>query len=177
MKAWSKTVLDKDVVLRFKKLGDMGEFLAERLLEEVGFSQIKNLNKTRQNTKCFDLIAKRGAQSYAISVKTRNRFENSIAGEKLNTRYKLTDNPELFEAEAQKYTSCAAWLAVPVDINKGTLDAFFGTLQNLKGNKKGILISPKSIEKYEQLALQRRFSDMGISDVEIATLINIYQRK
>jgi len=36
-----------------------------------------------------------------ISVKAKNRFKNSIAGKKLNSRYKLTDDPILFEKEAR----------------------------------------------------------------------------
>jgi len=75
-KAWQGSVFDKSVTRRFKKLGDFGEYLAESLLEKAGFTQIVNLNKKITNTPFFDLTAKRGGYSYAISVKARNRFEN-----------------------------------------------------------------------------------------------------
>ncbi len=177
-KAWQKTVLDKDVTIRFKKLGDLGEYLAGMVLAKAGFRQIVNLNKERKNTKYFDLTARRGRQSFAISVKARNRFENSVAGKKLNSRYKLTDDPAIFESEArEKYRSMPAWIAIPFYIEQGTFDAYFGQLQDLKGNRKGIVINAKAIKMYEVLAKQKKFDGMDISKREVQQLKNRYTRR
>lgn len=138
-KAWQGSVFDKSVTLRFKKLGDLGEYLAESLLAKAGFTQTVNLNKKITNTQYFDLTANCGGYSYAISVKARNRFENSTAGVKLNTRYKLTDDPILFEKEARNlYSSIPAWIAIAIDIDNNFYNAYFGRLQDLSGNRKGI---------------------------------------
>lgn len=173
-----KSIIDKNVTARFKKLGDLGENIAETLLLRAGFEQIINLNKERRNTKYFDLTAKRGSQSFAISVKARNRFENSVAGEKLNSRYKLTDNPVLFEAEAREiYNSIPAWIAIPIDIKAGTFDAYFGELKDLKGNKKGIIISSQAISQYEILAHGEAVENIGIQKEDLVSLQNKYVRK
>src|SRR3990172_9439143 len=90
-KAWQYSRLDKSVTIRFKKIGNLGEYLAGKLLQESGFKNIKDLNKEESaNTQDFDFIAERNNIKYAISVKTRNKYENSVAGPKLNSRYKLT---------------------------------------------------------------------------------------
>ena len=176
--SWHGSIIDKNVTARFKKLGDLGENIAESLLLRAGFEQIINLNKERQNTKSFDLTAKRGGQSFAISVKARNKFENSVAGVKLNSRYKLTDNPELFESEAQEiYNSIPAWIAIPIDIKAGTFDAYFGELKDLKGNKKGIIISSQAISHYETLAQREAVESIGIQKEDLVLLQNKYERK
>lgn len=175
-KAWQGSVFDKDVTIRVKKLGDLGEYLAEILLTKKGFTEIANLNKKKNNTKYFDMTAKRGDQSFAISVKARNRFENSVAGVKLNSRYKLTDDPALFEKEAsEKYSSIASWIALSLDIDRGTFDAFFGRLQDLSGNRKGIIMTPEATAMYESLASQEQLDKMGLSTEELKSLINKYK--
>lgn len=177
-RAWYKSFLDKSTVHRFKKIGDLGEYLAGLLLAKAGFEQIVNLNNEKKNTKYFDLIANRDNQSFAISVKARNKFENSVAGEKLNARYKLTDNPKLFEIEAREtYDSLPAWLVIPIDVDLGTFDAYFGQLKDLRGNKKGISLSPDATKRYESLAWQESFDNVGISKEEIQMLKNKYARR
>ena len=177
-KAWQKTVLDKNVTRRFKKLGDLGESLAETLLGEKGFKQIVNLNKEKRNTKFFDLIAKRGNQAFAISVKARNKFENSVAGKKLNSRYKLTSDPKQFEAEAREvYQSLSAWVAISLDFDRGLFDAYFGLLSDLEGNRKGIVMSPQATERYEILAKLKKFDETDVSAEEMQSLKNRYKRR
>ena len=177
-KAWQGSVFDKSVTLRFKKLGDLGEYLSEMLLESAGFTQIVNLNKKINNTQYFDITAKRDGTSYAISVKTRNRMENSTAGIKLNTRYKLTDDPILFEKEARSiYSSTPAWIAIAVDIDKNFFNAYFGRLQDLSGNRKGINMTPDATAAYEVLAERARLTEIGLSSEELMSLKNKYERR
>lgn len=175
-KSWQYSKLDKHVTVRFKKLGDLGEFLAEELLNESGFKNVKNLNKAEfLNNPFFDIYAERDRYKYAISVKTRNKYENSVAGIKLNSRYKLTDDPKKFVEEARsKYNSEAAWVAISADIDKGVFDAYFGTLLSLFGNRKGINMSRSAVEGYEHLALLRSFEEMGIPKKEYLCLENTY---
>jgi Holliday junction resolvase-like predicted endonuclease len=177
-KSWQGTVLDKEVNRRFRKLGDLGEYLAEKLLVKAGFKNVVNLNKEiRHNTKYFDLVAKRGNQPYAISVKARNRLENSKAGIRLNSRYKLTNDPDLFESEAREKHNCLpAWVAISLDIDAGVFDAYFGLLSDLEGNRKGIVMSLQATKRYESLAKQTRFDQMDILEANIETLKNIYNR-
>lgn len=178
-KSWQGTVLDKGVTRRFKKLGDLGEYLAEKLLVKAGFKNVVNLNKEiRHNAKYFDLTAKRESQSYAISVKARNKFENSTAGKRLNSRYKLTNDPDQFESEAKEKHNCLpAWVAISLDIDAGVFDAYFGLLSDLEGNRKGIVISPQATKRYESLAKQNKFDQMDILEANIEALKNIYKRQ
>jgi len=124
------------------------------------------------------LIAERDKQAFAISVKARNKFENSIAGKKLNSRYKLTDDPQRFELEAkQKYRCLASWIAISLDFDAGFFDAYFGVINDLEGNRKGIVMSPEATEKYKALARFRSLAQMGISVDQMQSLKNVYKRK
>lgn len=176
-KAWQYTKMDKQVVVRVKKLGDLGELLTSSLLRKNGFKKVKNLNKTFSNTPLFDFYAEKGKHKYAISVKTRNEYENSVAGRRLNSRYTLTKNPKQDEDTARvKYNSEAAWIAIPVDIDRGVFSAYFGTLSILSGNKKGIIMSLDAKNEYECLASDERFENHGISKKEYSCLKNEYNR-
>ena len=177
-KAWQYSRLDKSVTIRFKKIGNLGEYLAGKLLQESGFENIKDLNKEESaNTQDFDFIAKRNNIKYAISVKTRNKYENSVAGPKLNSRYKLTNDPINFAREAKgKYNSEAAWIAISLEIDTGVFNAYFGVLSDLNGNQKGINMSQEATRKYEQLALLRKFEDMGLTKSDYDGLKNEYKR-
>ncbi len=177
-RAWQGSIIDKSVSLRFKKLGDLGEVLAQQLLQTAGFSEITNLNKNKKNTKSFDITAVRGNESFAISVKARNKYENSIAGKKLNSRYKLTDDPELFKAEAKEiFDSHPAWVTISLNFDEGIFDSYFGLLSDLHGNKKGISMTQKNVERYEILAKQESIKVLGISISEMEFLKNKYVRR
>ena len=177
-KAWQYSKLDKHVSQRFKKLGDLGEFLAEQLLKENGFTNVRNLNiEKNKNVKDFDIYAERKKQKYVISVKTRNKYENSKAGPRLNSRYKLCDDPNEFENEARKkYNSNSAWVTISVEIDKGIFEAYFGTLDMIEGNRKGIVMSDIAKEKYEKLAYLRRFEEYSILKEEYLPLKNVYKK-
>ena len=177
-KAWQYSGLDKSVTIRFKKIGNLGEYLAGKFLKESGFKNIKDLNKEESaNTKDFDFIAERNKIKYAISVKTRNKYENSAAGLKLNSRYKLTKDPVNFAKDAKKkYNSEAAWIVISLEIDKGVFNAYFGVLSDLNGNHKGINMSQEATRKYEKLALLRKFEDMGLTKSDYEGLKNEYKR-
>ena len=138
-KAWQYSKLDKKVTDRFKKLGNLGEYVAADLLKQAGFKNVENLNQTASaNVRFFDLRAERDKKKYVISVKARNKYENSAAGRKPNGRYNLFSDPKAASNDARlTYNSDAAWVAVAIDVKKGTFDAYFGTLSMLEGNKKG----------------------------------------
>lgn len=178
-KSWQYSIFDKQVTARFKKLGDIGEHISEILLKEAGFKNIKNLNKIdSSNTPFYDIYAERGRNKYVISVKTRNKYENSIAGKRINSRYKLTDNPKLFSEEARlKYHSEPAWIAIAVETDKGTFDAYFGTLYMLEGNQKGIGMNEQTTSSYERLAFCRPFEKMGINKKDYVHLKNEYKQR
>src|SRR3972149_6111374 len=68
-KAWQYSRLDKSVTIRFKKIGNLGEYLAGKLLQESGFKNIKDLNKEESaNTKDFDFIAERNNIKYSLNL-------------------------------------------------------------------------------------------------------------
>ena len=177
-KAWQYSTLDKSVTKRFKKIGNLGEYLAGRLLLENGFKNIRDLNREdSSNTADFDFTAERKGIKYAISVKARNKYENSAAGPKLNSRYKLTNDPIRFAEDAKRrYQSVASWITISLEIDKGIFSAYFGTLPDLSGNQKGINMSQEAIRKYEQLALLRKFENMGLSKSDYNGLKNVYKR-
>ncbi len=178
-KAWQHSQLDGSVIDRFKKVGKLGEYIAEILLKDANFNNVENLNKDRKNTPDFDLYAEKGRFKYAISVKTRNKYENPAHGIKLNSRYKLTDNPKKFEEEAYKrFKAIPSFVAIAMNIDSGNFDAYFGRLQDIKkGNKKGILMSEKNLENYQCLTSNKAITDMGITKEEYVKLKNEYKKR
>ena len=177
-KAWQHSQLDGSVTERFRKLGKLGEYIAEILLKDANFNNVENLNKERENTPDFDLYAEKGHFKYAISVKTRNKYENSASGIKLNSRYKLTDNPKKFEEEAYKrFKAIPSFIAIAINVDSGTFDAYFGRLQDIRGNKKGIPMTEKALENYECLTSNKAITDMGITKEEYVKLKNEYKKR
>ena len=81
------SVLDKGTALRAKELGTLGESIAPLYLERAGFTSIRNLNDIKTNYPYADVVATRNGITYAISIKTRNKYEARTG--KLNARYKL----------------------------------------------------------------------------------------
>lgn len=178
-KAWQYSKLDKKVTDRFKKLGDLGEYVAADLLKQAGFKNVENLNQTASaNVRFFDLRAERDKKKYVISVKARNKYENSAAGIKLNGRYKLFSDPNVVSDDARiKYKSEAAWVAIAIDVENGTFDAYFGMLSMLEGNKKGIPMSSKAIQSYERLVFCCPFEKIGVPKGEYRKLANTYKQR
>ena len=172
--AWEHSVLDKEVAARWTRLGHLGEFLAIKLLKKAGFSEIRNLNEEQKN-KCYaDIYAKRDTKAYVISVKTRNKYENNGT---LNSRYKLGANCYTKSETAEKdLNSEAAWIAIAIDVNTGTFDAYFGTLKSLNGNT-GELMTARATSKYERLAWKEKLEDHGIEKSIYKDLKNIYRRR
>ena len=173
-KSWGHSRFDKAVADRMKSLGNLGEYLAEELLKEAKFKNIKNLNSEKVNFPYADIYAERDGHKYCISVKTRNKKENNG---NLNSRYKLGKEWERLSQEAEaEHSAIAAWVTVACDIDNGTFDAFFGLLTDLGGNS-GIKMTQEATRDYEQLAFCRRFEKMGISEEAYKLLKNKYKSK
>ena len=93
-----------------KYLGELGEFLAIKALVDQRFDKIVNLNDQKMNEKFADIICEKNGKGYAVSVKSRNKFQ--LSG-KLNTRYNLGSNADLkAKYIAEKYDAEPYWLAV-----------------------------------------------------------------
>jgi hypothetical protein len=69
------SILNKQTALRAKELGALGEAMAPRYLCRAGFTELLDLNLMRRNFPFADVVATRAGISYAISVKTRNKYE------------------------------------------------------------------------------------------------------
>ncbi|MEK6646090.1 MAG: hypothetical protein AABY84_05395 [Candidatus Firestonebacteria bacterium] len=171
--AWQYSALDKGVTDRFKKIGDLGESLAEKLLKKNGFKNVKNLNKTtKNNNKYADIFAEHGNQAYVISVKTRNKFENTG---RLNSRYKLGKDCYEFAKQAEtEHRAKAAWVTISLDIDKKIFDAYFGLLSDLEGNT-GVLMTPDATRNYKCLAFHYLFEKMGLTEDKYVHLKNTYK--
>ena len=172
--AWEYSKIDREVTTRWKKMGDFGEYVAEKLLSEHGFTEIRNLNKERRNNLFADIYAVKNKKPYVISVKARNKFENNG---NLNGRYKLGkkcyENAPMLESE---YKATAAWIAIAIDVANKTFDAYFGTLSSLNGNT-GIPMTADATRAYQCLASLRAIEDMGIKEREYIQLKNLYKKK
>jgi hypothetical protein len=133
---------------RCHRLGDIGEKLAEQLLEANGFTNIQSLNKPKKNHVFADVYAERDRQVYVISVKIRNKYE--FGTRKLNSRYKLGQEcyEHAREAEA-RFQAVAAWLTISLE--ETTFSAYFGLLKSLGGST-GISMTEQMVTNYECLA-------------------------
>ena len=163
-KAWQHSVLDKSQTARFKKLGDLGEYIAEVQLQQKGFKQVKNLNTLKHNSIFADIYAVRDEIKYIFSVKTRNKFENNGS---LNSRYKLGAKCYEYATLAEKeHDAQAAWIAVAIDTDEGSFDAYWGLLDDLQGNT-GILMSLKATKNYNCLTQNSRLNEYVDFDYKI----------
>ena len=171
---WEHSILDRSVTKRMKKLGDLGEALAEKLLRKAGFTNVRNLNIENNNNKYADIYAEKGAEKYVISVRTRNKYENNGS---LNGRYKLkADCHEQAAKMEKKFDASAAWVTIAIETDKGTFDAYFGTLESLQGNT-GVPMSEKATCNYEKLARHESLADYGIEKGLYKELKNIYKTR
>jgi len=138
---------------RFKYLGNMGESIAEQVLKDNGFHNIRNVNTDKNNFHFADLYAEKGTRKYLISVKTRNKFEYSG---KLNSRYKFGKNliRKVEKAlEPPEFKDCEpAWLSIAME--EKTFDAYFGLISELNG-RNGINMSSKACATYQCFAKNR----------------------
>jgi hypothetical protein len=161
-------VLDSSTALRAKRLGDVGEALAEALLNLHGFANIRNLNHDRRNFPFADFFAERASTRYVISVKSRNRFEFSSPGPpRLNRRYKLgSQSPRHAADAAAHFNAFPAWLAIALDTH--SYCAYFGLLSDLNGSL-GINMSAAALLSYECLAREQPHT------FQHASLLNVYE--
>ena len=154
---------------RFKALGDIGEEIAHNLLQDHGFSFIVNLNTVQQNFLFADFEAMQDGVSYLISVKARNKYENTG---KLNSRYKLGSKGYAHIAqlvEISKYRNhIPAWLAIAMAAE--TYDAYFGTIAELNGSR-GIGMGVRPKKRWMKLAEERSHA------YNPETFVNTYEQK
>jgi Holliday junction resolvase-like predicted endonuclease len=159
------SILNKQTALRGKELGTLGEALARRYLARAGFHDLMDLNTVRANFPFADVVATRNGTTYAISVKTRNKYETRTGN--LNARYKLGKKCEEMAAHAVKHTRAVpAWLAIQV--NDDLVSVYFGTLEMLRGSK-GISMTPDALGDYECIAKDEAHG------CEVAHLKNTYE--
>jgi hypothetical protein len=139
---------------RFKHLGNIGEFLAEKLLKSNGFSNIVNLNRIKNNFPFADFRAEKDGTGFLISVKTRNKYENNG---RPNARIKLGKKVYAHINELNndpEYKGLVpAWMIILMEEN--TFDAYFGTIPQLNG-KRGISTSKKARDSYLELAYKEK---------------------
>lgn len=143
-------------------LGKIGEFLAPILLEGIGFTSIKDLNRGTPNHKDADFLAERGGLFF-ISVKARNKWQRAKT---LNDSYKLeTKSRKVGDAQknAETYNAEFAWLAIQLD--REVYSAYYGTHSQLcstcfrrsrLGNMlsgRAIKMNPEYTKLYEPLAV------------------------
>lgn len=141
-------ILNKEVALRFQKLGSFGEELAGRILQNAGFTKIQNLNEIRKNFPFADIYAERGSQKYVISVKIRNRYQART--NRLNPRYNLGKHCDELAARAKAERSATpAFLAI--SLHSDFYSAYFAPLSVLAGSH-AIRMTPAGLSRYECLA-------------------------
>lgn len=161
--------LDRSTASRSKRIGDMGEQLAESILKNNGFVGIKNLNYQKMNFAFADFYAERNAIKYVISVKARNKYEFRRDGTtRINGRYKLGSKCLAHAASAtQQFEAQAAWLTIA--ISPETYSAYFGLLSELKSS--GVPMTEKATSSYECLANNEPHK------LDYASILNIYEMR
>src|ERR1035437_4949668 len=143
------SVLNKQTELQAKELGRVGEKLAPRYLKRAGFQSVSNLNEDEAaNYPFFDMMASRKGVLYAISIKTRNKFE-AISGN-LNSRYKLFKRDRIARVQkaANDLFAVPACLAIQVD---GEIASVYFGIWDQFADKTGISMLPDAIQHYECL--------------------------
>nr|WP_294545340.1 hypothetical protein [uncultured Rhodopila sp.] len=154
---------------RLRRLGILGEKLAEAQLRANGFINVRNLNDSlRANHPGADLYAERNGVGYWISVKGRNKYTND---RRLNDRYKV-DLLKLAECVSRQPGSIAACVVISFVISdRSTLDGEPPRSYScyFMPPRKGILMRPIHLATYERLAL----NEMIPSTEDVSGLENI----
>lgn len=159
------SVQNKFTALRAKELGALGETIAPRYLKRAKFTDILDMNTIKTNYPYADVVATRDGIVYAISIKTRNKYEARTGN--LNSEYKLGKNcMQLAEYAAKNKNATPAWLAIQIDGER--VSVFFGTLEMLNGNK-GIPMTPDAVKRYERLAYEE------LHGCKVDHLKNVYE--
>lgn len=141
-------ILSQATALRAQKLGNFGEALACQILQNAGFTNIRNLNQSKRNFPFADIFAQRSTQKYVISVKIRNRYQART--EKLNSRYNLGKHCNMLAARAEAELSATpAFLAI--SLHSDSYSAYFAPLSVLGGSR-GIRMTPTGLSRYECFA-------------------------
>jgi Holliday junction resolvase len=165
-------ILSKETAYRAARLGALGENIAPSYLQRAGFNAVRNLNDDQNNHPFADLIAEREGLTYIISVKTRNKFEARSGN--LDSRYKLytPKHARLIEHLAALHNATPAWLAIQIDGER--LSIYFGTVEQLHGNK-GRRLGPRRgghCASTQSLYLLESPFDKGRSSSRIEDCVN-----
>ena len=146
-------IQDASTAARSHSNGNIGEKLAEQVLELNGFTNIENLNRSRVNHKYADIYAEKDGERYVISVKARNKYTASKKPESknLNPSYNLIEGGDVEFAKLAEETRSAkaAWVAIALE--DATFDAYFGLLSSL-ANPRSIPMTLKQTKNYLCLA-------------------------
>lgn len=138
---------------RRKQLGDLGERWTTQLLENAGFTSVKDLNAIRYNHPGGDFLAVRGRQLYFITVKARNKYQQRTR--RLNGGYNIY--PERVRRAAEQYKdTIPAWLTIQLDTDSRCYSAYFGTIASLRNPLAvAVPMTPLAIAGYECLAHEK----------------------
>lgn len=141
---------------RTKRLGDMAEKWAVELLRNAGFARILDLNGEKPNHEGGDFLAERRGERFFISVKARNKYQQSGA---LNGSYNIF--PDKVRRAAVPYDAVPAWLVIQVDTDRSCYSAYFGLIDALPNpNGVGVPMTPKAVAGYECFANERACPDI-----------------
>ena len=141
MKDSKSNIINKEA-RRKKALGELGKLLGIKALVDNGFTNIKNLNGIKRNYTFADLYAEKDNKKYAISIKTRNKFQENG---KENMFYNLGKNVYLnSERIAEELKAEAFWMAIP--FNENSYSVYLGGVKELN-NKHSIPIRKCKIQE------------------------------
>jgi hypothetical protein len=164
---------------RSRRIGILGEKLAEAQLRTHGFTNVKNLNYALQvNHPGADLYAERSGVGFWISVKARNKYTE---GGRLNDRYKIKPTELLFLSRYQVSQPSSKVACIAISFVFSDRSTFGGepprsyscyfALLNMITN--GILMSARHLTTYEVLA----HNEMIPSAEDLSDLENEYERR
>jgi hypothetical protein len=164
---------------RSRRIGILGEKLAEAQLRAHGFTNVKNLNHTlRMHHPGADIYAERGGVGFWISVKARNKYAEDG---KLNPRYKIKPDELLFLSGCRNRQPDSVVACITISFVMSDRSTFGGepsrsyscyfALLDMKRN--GILMSPRHLAMYELLAL----NEMIPPAEDVSDLENTYERR
>ena len=109
----------------------------------LGFSNVRNLNKTMSNHPYADLYAEQGSAKYFIRrCEGKNKYEAD--GLKENSAYKISPKQRL-QAKALEGKGIPAVIAVAFDVKRATYSCYFALLNELEG-RHGIKMTPQALK-------------------------------
>ena len=137
---------------RKKFLGELGELVGIKVLVDLGFDKIKNINDTKLNERFADLYCEKDDKRFVISVKTRNKYTKNG---KLNSSYNLGTNAyDKAQNISSKYKAEPYWMAIQFDSKEYSI--YFGSLECLNSRKSIPIVKCENGECGEILIKNKR---------------------